>query len=146
MLRWLRYKVRLRRLRKTQEQIAASYSKEAAAAERAKRSRSEVAGIWDTAGWENDFQEEEVRKLHTSYLLSTAADMFLPVPHGEDDWADCGQTGGRCLTIQAASALHREIRKERADRYQQFLQFLPFVTALIGIIGALTGLSAVMRK
>lgn len=97
-------------------------------------------------GREQELYEEELAVLTSSYLVSRAHRMFIPVPEYKqegDAWEQARSTGRYYLRPEPLSALRSAIRKERKERHEIWLVWLAAIT---GLVGALTGLAAILSQ
>jgi|SRR5215211_392949 len=110
------------------------------------RQRPEFRRLQEDARTVNEHFDEQVRVLHTEYLVGKAEQLLLPVPSRDSSAWKTAMTGGRYLNEEAIGTLRAAIREEKKSRREQILAWLPAVGTVTGIIGALIGLFAILLK
>ena len=142
MRKWLAFHRRRRELQGDLDRLNAEHSK----AIRALKSPTyeEKAELFAEFRSEADFIEDELMLLVSSYWMSVANRLLIPIPEFQEDggaWEESRTSGRYYLTKQALSELRTAIRREQKNRQEVWL---PWLAALTGLVGALTGLAAVI--
>lgn len=141
MIAWLRFQMRSRALERTIDKISRLHNK--AVQELQSPTCEDKQRLYAQFHSEQLIYEEELAVLTSSYMISLARRMFLPVPDFKPEggaWEEASTSGRYYLNAQALSTLRSSIRKERKERHEICLLWL---AALTGLVGAVTGLVAV---
>jgi hypothetical protein len=113
---------------------------------KAKNSSEQEIALIGAKGPDADLRyEDDVRQVHTQYLISKAQRLVVPTPKlGDTDlWEKSPYTPQSHLTPRGMSELQSTIRAEEKARIELYLLWVP---SIIGVIGALIGLAAILGK
>lgn len=141
MLTWLNFHKRKRELQRELDRLSAAHAKDLQALESPTYEDKEQLHF--EYRMEEELVEDELMVLVSSYWISVAHRLLIPIPKYEtegDTWERARSTGRYYLTRPALAELRTAIRKEQKERHEVWLLWL---AALTGLIGALTGLVAV---
>src|SRR5262245_51478479 len=108
---------------------------------KAKNSSEQDIALIVAKGSDADLRyEDDVRQVHTQYLVSKAQRLVVPTPKlGDPDlWEKSPYTPQSLLTSRGMTELRSTIRAEEKARIELYLLWIPSV---IGVIGALIGLA-----
>lgn len=143
MFAYLRMRWELWRIQRVRKKTAATYNSKVDEAKKKGASADEISDIWEMAGKEDYFYDEDVYRAHTDYLMTEAHRLIIPTPDywdNKDRWED-RQIGTRYLTKKAINELRSAIRAEKKARAERFLIWIPGV---VGILGTLIGLVSIL--
>ena len=96
-----------------------------------------------TMGRELTWQEIEIARFRSRYLVEQAFKYHVPVPEDEDSWEQAGLTDERYLTPVAAQKLRADIRAEQKADWEYWANR---VTLSLALIGSIFGVLAFFKK
>ncbi len=141
----IQFRLRLRKLQKKEEKVAAHYQPRLEHA-REKEDWDEEQAIASTMLFEMDMLHDEINRLQHNYVTSQAKRLLIPIPDfstTSTDWKRSETDGRWALSDENLARIAREVRQERRERLE--LVFL-WPSALIGFIGGIAGIVSAFLK
>lgn len=150
MIAYLKYLLKVRKLKKDAAEVRASYDRDARRAVTDNKGAAAVQKIYENSYHELRLYEDEIDQLQSRRLCEVAQRLQVPIPFDDAFWYESNVIGGRSLTVSGRADLRAAIRKEQNERWSYWELRLKVLVALLtsitGAAGALIGLFAILKR
>ena len=146
MLDYLKYRMKLAKLRREESRISKIYQKVFKSYRLQNKSKDDMGMLYSELSAELMPIREEIDILVTSYLRGEARKKFIPLPDFESPkmWEECSTISyQKVLSNLGIATVRSALRNERREKIKFVLQVLAGIT---GIIGTLIGLFLIIKK